>query len=80
MIRLHAILVSLLLVAGVQAALGDDIRPAFLSLTETAPGQYDVRFKVPRRGDRVLALRAVLPEPFRRITEPEVEFTENHGG
>ena len=75
MIRPLPFLVLLLVLAGTRTVLADDIRPAYLSLTETAPGQFSVLFKVPRRGGRVLALRAVLPEAFRRITEPEVELT-----
>jgi len=72
---MRTLLVLLLVLAGAQTVLADDVRPAYLSLTETAPGQFNVLFKVPRRGGRVLALRAVLPEAFRRITEPEVELT-----
>lgn len=36
-------------------------RPAYLSITEVAAGQYDLTWKVPRRGDLVMPLRVVLP-------------------
>jgi hydrogenase/urease accessory protein HupE len=38
-----------------------EIRPALLNIVEEKPGWYNVTWKVPVRGDRVLALRPVLP-------------------
>lgn len=37
-------------------------RPAYLEITETAAGQYEVLWKIPRRGDLVLPLKLVLPD------------------
>jgi hydrogenase/urease accessory protein HupE len=39
-----------------------ELRPAFLELTETAPDEFDVLWKVPARGEFRLALYATLPE------------------
>jgi hydrogenase/urease accessory protein HupE len=39
-----------------------ELRPAFLELTETAPDEFDVLWKVPARGEFRLALHAILPE------------------
>lgn len=38
-----------------------DLRPAYLALTETSPGTYDVFWKVPAMGDRRLSLTPQLP-------------------
>jgi len=46
------------------AVLADEIRPALLELTEREGGWVDVLWKVPIRGDQVLALRPVLPGFF----------------
>ena len=37
-------------------------RPAYLEITETQPGRYEVLWKIPRRGDLVLPLSVVLPD------------------
>ena len=47
-----------LLAGGAQA---HESRPAYLEIVETAPGQYDLSWKVPRRDDLVLALEVVVP-------------------
>jgi hydrogenase/urease accessory protein HupE len=58
----------LLLVVGGGAlgsvAQGHEIRPALLDITETRPGAFDVTWKVPTRGDRVLALTPVFPDSW----------------
>ena len=59
-------------------ALADGAKPAILGITETAPGQYSVEFRVPRSGNRIPALTPVLPESFRTLSEPEVELTPGH--
>jgi len=52
---------SLLLLALQGAALAHELRPGFLEIRETGPAAYDVRFKVPARGDMRLALYVRLP-------------------
>jgi hypothetical protein len=52
----------LLLLAVPCAALADEFRPALLEINERDGGWVDVTWKVPMRGDRVLALTPVLPE------------------
>jgi hydrogenase/urease accessory protein HupE len=39
-----------------------EARPGYLEINELQAGQYSVLWKVPRRGDMILSLRAVLPE------------------
>ena len=44
------------------AGLAHESRPAYLELTEQAPGMFDVLWRRPARGDRVLGLKVVLPD------------------
>ena len=58
-------LLALLLLAGLAAppvASAHEIRPALLDITETSEGVFQVVWKVPTRGDRVLALEPTFPE------------------
>jgi hypothetical protein len=64
----------LLVLALAAAAFADVTRPAYLGLAETRPGRFEVVWRVPRRGDRVLAIRAVLPEVLREVTSPTVHL------
>ncbi|MHC4939004.1 MAG: hypothetical protein ACYTHK_08550 [Planctomycetota bacterium] len=64
----------LLLLALATPALADVTRPAYLGLTETEPGRFDVVWRVPRRGDRVLAIRARLPAEFDQTAPPTVDL------
>ena len=43
-------------------ALGHEVRPGYLEMTEVAPGRYDVLFKTPSAGGLRLKMHAVLPE------------------
>ncbi len=43
-------------------------RPSYLEITETQAGQYDVLWKRPMRGDRVLGLHPRFPSHCRQIT------------
>jgi len=43
------------------AALAHELRPGFLEVRETGPATYDIRFKVPARGDMRLGLYVRLP-------------------
>jgi hypothetical protein len=64
------VLLPVLALAGL--TLADVTRPAYLGLTETGEGRFDVVWRVPRRGDRVLAIRARLPDAFREVAPPTV--------
>ncbi len=55
------------------AALADAIRPALLEITERSPGNFDVTWKVPMRGDLVLGLKPVLPEVFIAAGPPDAQ-------
>ena len=48
--------------------LAHESRPAYLEITETQSGQYDVLWKRPMRGDRVLGLHPQFPSHCRQIT------------
>jgi hypothetical protein len=47
-----------------------EIRPALLDITEREPGWFEVTWKVPMRGDRVLALSPVLPDSLIPVGPP----------
>ena len=59
MSRFFTALALVVLLAG--SATAHEVRPAYLALRETAPDRFEVLFKVPTRGDRVLRLVPLLP-------------------
>jgi hydrogenase/urease accessory protein HupE len=60
MTRMLYALVLLLALRGVSVA--HELRPGFLVITQTGTETYDVRFKVPARGDMRLGLYVSLPD------------------
>ena len=52
---------------------GHEVRPAFLQLIETQPGEFDVLWKQPMLGDRRLPIDPVLPKECERsaVSAPE---------
>ena len=50
------------------AVFAHDVRPGYLSLTESAPGKFDVLFKVPASGETQLALVPQLPPNCRETS------------
>jgi len=70
--RLPVLVLGALLLAGTAAA--HEVRPAYLALRETAPGSFDVLFKAPTRGDRVLRLTPVLPDHCVERSEPRFQL------
>lgn len=61
--RRLAALLWLLLACAVSPARADEFRPAYLQLTEVAPGAYDVLWKLPALDESTpLKLRPVFPE------------------
>lgn len=69
MIRLPLLLAALFILL-ISPAAGHEIRPAYLQLDETAPGQFTVLWKVPAAGDRRLGLFVQFPEECKKLTEP----------
>jgi hypothetical protein len=68
--RCLAVAVMLAGAALPDTARADEIRPALLELSEREGGWVDVIWKVPMRGDQVLALQPVLPAFFAATTPP----------
>jgi len=62
-----------LVVVSASSAAAHEVRPAYLSLRETAPDHFEVLFKVPTRGDRVLRLAPALPDACAPDGEPRFE-------
>ena len=56
---IFGVLAALYLVMPVNA---DEIRPALLDIKEQKTGLFAVTWKVPTRGDKVLAITPTLPE------------------
>lgn len=67
----------LLLVAawllGAWPVVAHESRPAFLQLTETTAGQYDVVWKRPQRGDLTLGLAVAWPPDCRDLAPPTAQ-------
>ena len=57
---------------GMQAS-ADEIRPALLDIKEQNTGLYAITWKVPTRGDRVLAITPKLPESLELLGSPSVQ-------
>ena len=56
-------------------ALSHELRPGFLELKQTGVETYDVRFKVPARGDMRLGLHVRLPADCSETRPPGLEHT-----
>ena len=51
----------------------DEIRPALLDIKEQSTGLFAVTWKVPTRGDKVLAITPRLPESLELVGSPTVQ-------
>jgi hydrogenase/urease accessory protein HupE len=58
-------------------ALAHELRPGFLEIRQISSESYDVRFKVPARGDMRLALYVRLPGECSDAETPRTERAEN---
>jgi hydrogenase/urease accessory protein HupE len=61
--------IFLLIAGSVQA---HEVRPGYLEINETAPGRYDVFWKVPARGAATLAINVRLPANCSQQADPIV--------
>ena len=66
-------LLTLLCLIALPAAQAHEARPAYLELTETAPGQYTVLWRTPVLAGRPLPLALTLPEDVNNLREPIVQ-------
>ena len=55
------------------AAVADEIRPALLDIKEQKTGLFAVTWKVPVRGERVLAITPQLPDSLEQVGTPIVQ-------
>ena len=51
----------------------DEIRPALMDIKEQNTGLFAVTWKVPTRGDRVLAITPQLPKSLELVSSPSVQ-------
>ncbi len=64
-------LLALALLSGFGApAFAHEIRPALLEITETQPGWFEVTWKVPMLGDKILQLEPVFPPLLEQVGPP----------
>ncbi len=69
---------ALLLLSFVGLAHADIFRPAYLELTESGGGRYDVLWKIPAQDENTrLALHVVMPEGTETVVEPRTVFFGN---
>ncbi|MCH8959943.1 MAG: HupE/UreJ family protein [Bacteroidetes bacterium] len=61
-VRFAGLVILLLAFLTALPAQAHESRPGYLELRETAPGRYEVLFKVPRKGGARLKMYATLPE------------------
>lgn len=71
MIRVFFTFVLLLAMHG--AGIAHELRPGFLEITQIGADTYDVRFKVPARGDMRLGLYVRLPDACTNTAPPRTE-------
>ncbi len=75
LVVLSSSLILLQVLFGVGNVSAHELRPGFLSLTETTPSTYDVLWKVPMRGNKRLRMEPVFPEDC-RMTVPRTYFED----
>jgi hypothetical protein len=67
-----------MLLAALPAALAHEARPAYLELTETAPGQFSVLWRTPVLAGARLPVVLKLPDDVRTVKGPVViELTDS---
>jgi hydrogenase/urease accessory protein HupE len=65
-------------IVSLSALRAHEIRPAYLQIDETAPGAYDVLWKMPRVGDRVLDVRPEFDRGFTLEEGPGGALLDGH--
>lgn len=73
LVWLSLLCTGLLWLITVPVAQAHEARPAYLELTETAPGQYSVLWRTPVLAGRPLPLALRLPEGVKNLREPIVQ-------
>ncbi len=70
LLRSSLIAVALAVLAHPSGAWAHESRPAYLEITETAPGRYDVLWRIPVLSGMRLPVVLRLPDDVRNVTEP----------
>ena len=70
--HLMALLVGIAVLAHAPSVRAHESRPAYLEITETAPGRYDVLWRTPLLSGMPLPVALKLPAGARNVTEPGV--------
>jgi len=64
------VLIAVVLLMPVAGAVAHESRPAYLEISEMAPGRYDVLWRTPRLAGMPLPVVLKLPDGVRNVTEP----------
>jgi hydrogenase/urease accessory protein HupE len=73
---MRLVLLTILMAIGAVPVGAHELRPAFLHMIETAPGEFDMAWKVPARGEFRLSLDVVLPDSC-TDTKPQMTGIED---
>ena len=76
-VRLVGLLLLVWSACGQGTAFAHEVRPGLLQLTEVTQGRFDVLWKVPARGDRVLSLQPAFSNDCRQVTSPTARVADN---
>ncbi|MBR1211237.1 HupE/UreJ family protein [Bradyrhizobium sp. JYMT SZCCT0180] len=69
--------IAVLAVLLAQPAISDELRPGYLEMRQTSPGEYNLLFKIPARGDDLrLAIYVKLPEGTQDVGPPRASFND----
>ena len=66
--EIRLILISIVFLSYAYSSFAHESRPAYLEINETEVGSYDIVWKRPMRGDRVLGLHPKFPSHCRQTT------------
>lgn len=72
---MRSAVIALILCAVPAITCAHESRPGYLEISEIEPGQYDLFWKVPRRGDMRLAISPVLPVHCKDLLPPSRQAT-----
>ncbi|MBR1148108.1 HupE/UreJ family protein [Bradyrhizobium sp. AUGA SZCCT0431] len=69
--------IAVLAVLLAQSAISDELRPGYLEMRQTSPGEYNLLFKIPARGEDLrLAIYVKLPEGTQDVGPPRASLSD----
>jgi len=68
------LLIAIFILRFATPGIAHEIRPGLLDISERSPGLFYVTWKVPMRGDMILAIEPTLPSSFKLVAPPSEKF------